>query len=250
MSGGQKATILLLLCAVGLVFWALFRMLQATTSTPEGTPSPVVLHTPTSTATATSPILPSQTSTRIVPPTHEPTLSATPTPSPTHSPSSTPVPPTATSTPSPTATSTQLPTPTPVPQPTVPAEVAQYLNRFVPVVVSVNNSGATSSSGPIDQSTADRLREAYRQLHSMPVPESAEDMHLDFIVYVSVLEEKCLCHIFAEAHAANAQGQHFRQCETYATNKATEILNRRFVPSRNAFLKTFSLTARDVGLPS
>ena len=117
------------------------------------------------------------------------------------------------------------------------------------VVVGVHNSGLPGSTVGVDQGTVDRLREAYRRLHRMAVPEGAEEMHLDFIVYVSVLEQECLCHIFAEAHSGDAQGQHFRQCETRATDMAAEIVSKRFVPSRDAFLKRYSLTAQDAGFP-
>ncbi|MGB3905563.1 MAG: hypothetical protein WBB22_11610, partial [Anaerolineae bacterium] len=60
MSGRQKTTVLILLCAVLIVFGALFRLLQTSANPPPlGTPSPFVLHTPTSTATATSTASPS-----------------------------------------------------------------------------------------------------------------------------------------------------------------------------------------------
>ena len=106
-----------------------------------------------------------------------------------------------------------------------------------------------SDPASIDQNAADRLRGIYRQLHEMPVPDDADEMHLAFIVYVSVLEEKCLCHVFAEAHAADAQAQYFRDCENRATTAATEIRNQRFIPSRDAFLQSYSLTPSDVGFP-
>jgi hypothetical protein len=101
----------------------------------------------------------------------------------------------------------------------------------------------------MSQSTADRLRQIYRQLHEMPVPDFAQEMHLSFITYVSVLEEKCLCHVFAEAQSNDAQAQHFRECEDRATNMAMQILTSRFVPSRDAFLQAYSLTASEVGFP-
>ncbi|HUV74556.1 MAG TPA: hypothetical protein VMW79_09620, partial [Anaerolineae bacterium] len=53
MRGCQKATLLVLLCAVVAVFWVLFQLLEGAITLPEGTPSPLILHTPTSTATAT-----------------------------------------------------------------------------------------------------------------------------------------------------------------------------------------------------
>jgi hypothetical protein len=131
----------------------------------------------------------------------------------------------------------------------VPAAVAGYLDKFVLLVVAVEEEGILSDPASIDQNAADRLRGIYRQLHEMPVPDDADEMHLAFIVYVSVLEEKCLCHVFAEAHSADAQAQYFRECENRATTMATQILDSRFVPSRDAFLQAYSLTARDVGFP-
>jgi hypothetical protein len=89
--------------------------------------------------------------------------------------------------------------------------VAVYLDRFVPLAVSVEGEGILSNPAGIDQGAADRLRAVYRQLHEMTVPPDAEEMHLAFIVYTSVLEEKVLCHTFAQAHAADAQAQYFRE---------------------------------------
>lgn len=101
----------------------------------------------------------------------------------------------------------------------------------------------------IDQATVDELRGVYRQLHEVEVPEDAEEMHLAFIIYVSVLEEKCLCHIFTEMHAADAQGQYYRECETRATNLAIDILSNRFIPSREIFLQRYGLNAVELGFP-
>ena len=249
MRGCQKLTLLALLGAVVIVFWTLFQLLQGAMGLPASTPAPLVLHTPTSTATATSTALPGETRMPGESPTPEPTATGTPTLIPSDTPTETPIPPTRTSTPAPTATATEPPSPTPVQQPTVPAEVADYLDRFVPLVVGVEEEGVLSNSAGVDQDAADRLREIYRQLHEMPVPDDAEEMHLAFIVYISVLEEKCLCHVFAEAHSADAQAAHFRECENRATTVATQILDGRFVPSRDAFLQAYSLTARDVGFP-
>ena len=249
MRGCQKLTLLVLLGAVVIVFWTLFQLLQGAMDLPASTPSPLVLHTPTSTATATSTALPGETRMPVESPTPEPTATGTPTLIPSDTPTRTLIPPTPTSTPSPTATATQPASPTPVPQPTVPAEVADYLDRFVPLVVGVEEESILSDPASMDQNAADRLREIYHQLHEMPVPTDAEEMHLAFIMYVSVLEEKCLCHVFAEAHSADAQAAHFRECENRATTMATQILDSRFVPSRDAFLQAYSLTARDVGLP-
>jgi len=193
--------------------------------------------------------LPRETNVPASSPTSEPTSTATPTVVPSASPTSTPVPPTPTSTLAPTATHTEQPNPTPLPHPTLPAEVVGYLDRFVPLVVSVEGEGILSNPAGIDQSAADRLREVYRQLHEMTVPPDAEEMHLAFIVYTSVLEEKCLCHIFAQAHATDAQAQYFRDCENRATRAATDVLNSRFLPSRDAFLRSYSLTANEAGFP-
>jgi hypothetical protein len=250
MRGCQRLTLLALLCAVVLVFWVLFQLLQGAVNVPASAPSaPVVLHTPTSTATATPHPVPQATNVPTSSPTSEPTLTATPTSVPSTSPTSTPVPPAPTSTSIPTATHTQRPSATPSPQATLPVEVAAYLDRFVPLVVSVEGEGILSNPGGIDQSVADRLRAVYRQLHEMTVPPDAEEMHLAFVVYTSVLEEKCLCHIFAGAHASDAQGQHYRECESGATNTASEVLSSRFVPARDAFLQECSLTARQAGFP-
>jgi hypothetical protein len=127
--------------------------------------------------------------------------------------------------------------------------VADYLDQFVPLVASVDGERILGLAIRIDMELVNQLREIYRRLHEMKVPAGAEEMQLDFIVYVSMLEEKCLCHIFADAHSADAQGQHFRECENRATQMAMDILSDRFVPSRDAFLRRYSLTAPDVGFP-
>lgn len=253
MSAWQKITVLILLCAVVVVFWALFQLVQSTAEGPDGSPTKMVLHTPTSTATGTG--------TEVVPPTGAPESSSTPFPAETKAPTwtptskptetltSTPVPPTNTPRPSPTATPNPTPTHTPVPKPTVPAEVSAYLKSFSNLVTSVDGMGLLESSGSADQSTADQLRGIYSGLHEMAVPEGAEEMHLAFITVVSVLEEKCLCHVFADAHASDAQGQHYRNCETNATATAGDVWSSRFVPARDAFLKEYSLTARQAGFP-
>ena len=249
MSGCQKTTLLVLLGAVLVVFWALLQVLQVAIEPPASTPSPWVLHTPTSTATATPTPLAAETSAPIPSPTPEMILTATPTLNPPRTPSSTPVPPTSTPTASPTSTGTNVPSPTPAPQPTVPAEVADYLDQFVPLVSSVDGESILSPATRIDMGLVDQLRDIYRRLHEMRVPTVAEEMQLDFIVYVSLLEEKCLCHIFADAHSNDAQGQHFRECERRATEMATDIHRDSFVPARDGFLRSYSLTAPDVGFP-
>jgi hypothetical protein len=250
MRGCQRLTLLVLLCAVILVFWALFQLLQGAVNEPASTPSALlVLHTPTSTATAAPNPLPGETNVPASSPTPEPTSTATPAVVPSATPTGTSVPPAPTSTLAPTATHTQRPSPTPLPQPTLPAEVVAYLDRFVPLVVSVEGEGILSNPAGINQSAADRLRAVYRQLHEMTVPPDAEEMHLAFIVYTSVLEQKCLCHVFADAHASDAQGQHYRECESGATNMASEVRSSRFVPARDAFLQQYSLTARQAGFP-
>ncbi len=249
MRGCQKATLLVLLCAVVGVFWVLFQLLEGVTTLPEGTATPLVLHTPTSTATSTPTATAVETGNPAPSPTMERTVPAAPTAIPSDTPTSTRIPPTSTSIPSPTATKTQVPSPTPAPQPTVPATVAEYLDEFVPLVVSVEAEEVLSKPGGIDQGTADQLRDVYRGLHQMEVPPDAEEMHLAFIVYVSVLEEKCLCHVFAAAHSGDAQAPYFRDCEDRATSAATEILNSRFLPSCDAFLKAYSLDAQGMGFP-
>jgi len=124
-----------------------------------------------------------------------------------------------------------------------------YLEEFVELAVRVHEMQLMGGAGPIDEAAVDQLREVYRQLHEMEVPLDAEDMHLAFIIYVSVLEEKCLCHIFAEAHAGNAQGEYYRECENRATNAAMDIMSSRLIPSREAFLQQCGLTAPEVGFP-
>jgi hypothetical protein len=249
MRGCQKATLLVLLCAVVAVFWVLFQLLEGAITRPEGTPSPLILHTPTSTATATPTTAAVETGMPAPSPTPKTTLEPTPTVVPSDTPTSTPVPPTPTPVPSPTATETQIPSPTSAPQPTVPAEVAEYLDGLLPLVVSVEEEHILSSPGGIDENTGDQLREVYRRLHQMGVPPEAEEMHLAFIVYVSVLEEKCLCHVFAAAHSGDAQAQYFRDCENRATSTATDILKARFLPARDDFLREYSLDAQSAGFP-
>lgn len=250
MSAWQKTTVLLLLCAVVVVFWALFQLVQSAIEGPEGSPTQMVLHTPTSTATGTGTDVPSPTGAPGSSSTPSPVDTATPTSKPTDAPTGTPVPPTNTPRPSPTATPNPTATHTAVPQPTVPAEVSAYLKDFASLVTSVDEMGLLEGSASADQSTADQLRSIYSGLHEMAVPEDAEEMHLAFITVVSVLEEKCLCHVFADAHASDAQGQHYQECETNATNTAGGLWSGRFVPARDVFLKQYSLTARQAGFPS
>jgi hypothetical protein len=254
MSAWQKITVLILLCAVVVVFWALFQLVQSATEGPEGSPTQMVLHTPTFTATGTLTEVPSPTgapgSSSTPSPTETATPAWTPTSKPTDAPTSTPVPPTNTPRPSPTATPNPTATHTAVPQPTVPAEVSTYLKDFASLVTSVDEMGLLESSASADQSTADQLRSIYSGLHEMAVPEGAEEMHLAFITIVSVLEEKCLCHVFADAHASDAQGKHYQECETSATSTAGDLWSGRFVPARDVFLKQYSLTARQAGFPS
>jgi hypothetical protein len=253
MSGCQKVTVAVLLGAVAAVFWILFQLVQSATGVAQGTPTLPVLHTPTSTATGTSTALatgtgmPGHSSTPL--PEATATWISTPALEPTEAPTNTPVPPTQTPRPSPTATASPTATSTTVPQPVVPAEVSAYLEEFTSLVVVVDETGLLESSASADQGTADRLRALYGQLHEMAVPEGAEEMHLAFVTIVSVLEEKCLCHVFADAHASDAQGQHYRECVTAATNTANDILSSRFVPARDAFLRKYSLTARQAGFP-
>jgi hypothetical protein len=124
-----------------------------------------------------------------------------------------------------------------------------YLEEFVALVAGVHDMHLLAAATQVDESTVDQLRGVYRLLHEMTVPEDAEEMHLAFTIYVSVLEEKCLCHIFAEVYSADAQGEHFRQCENRATNTAMDMLSHRFIPSREAFLQAYSLNALEVGFP-
>jgi hypothetical protein len=249
MRGCQKATLLVLLCAVVAVFWVLFQLWEGVTTLPEGTATPLVLYTPTSTATATPIATAVGTGNPAASPTIEKTVPAAPTAIPSDTLTPTRVPATSTPIPSPTATKTQVPSPTSVPQPTVPAAVTEYLDGFVPLVASVEAEEVLSKPGGIDQGTADQLREVYQRLHETVVPPDAEEMHLAFIVYVSVLEEKCLCHLFAAAHSGDAQAAYFRDCEERATSVATEVLNSRFLPSRDAFLQAYSLDAEGTGFP-
>lgn len=250
MRGCQKLTVLVLLGAVFVVFYTLLQMLEGVTDLPASTPSPLVLHTPTSTATATPAVMPAEPGQPTESPEPQPTQTSTPTVVPSDTPTETTIPPTPTSTPAPTATATQPPSPTPMPQSTAPAEVADYLDAFVPLVSDVREMSILGDPpGPVSEGTADRLRDIYSQLHEMPVPDDAQEMHLAFITYVSVLEEKCLCHVFAEAQSDDAQAQHFRECEDRSTTMAAQILNSRFIPSRDAFLQAYSLTAGDAGFP-
>jgi hypothetical protein len=254
MSGWQKITVLILVGAVVVVFWALFQLVQSTAGGPEASPTQRVLHTPTSTATGTRTDAVSPTGTAGISSTPSPaeteTPAWTPTSKPTETPTSTPVPPTNTPRPSATATPNSTATHTPAPKPTVPAEVSAYLKGFASLVTSVDEMGLLEGSASADQGTAERLRSFYSGLHEMSVPDGAEEMHLAFITVVSVLEEKCLCHVFADAHASDAQGQHYRDCESTATATAADVWSSRFVPSRDVFLKRYSLTARQAGFPS
>jgi hypothetical protein len=127
--------------------------------------------------------------------------------------------------------------------------VSAYLDDFTDLVVVVDETGLLESSASADQGTAEQLRGLYGQLHEMAVPAGAEEMHLAFVTMVSVLEEKFLCHVFADAHASDAQAQHYRECVSTATSTANDILSNRFVPARDAFLKRYSLTARQAGFP-
>jgi cytoskeletal protein RodZ len=251
MSGCQKAALLVLVGAVVLVFWVLFQLVQSATGVGEATPTSLVLHTPTSTATGTSTVAgtPASSATPVLSSTPLPeetaTSTSTPTLEPTEAPTSTPIPPTNTPQPSPTYTAT----PTTAPRPTVPAEVSAYLKDFTSMVGTVYDMGLLESSSSANQDTAEQLRAMYRQLHEMGVPEGAEEMHLAFVTAVSVLEEKCLCQVFAEAHGSDAQGQHYRDCVTASTTTATEVLSGRFVSARDAFLQQYSLTAKQAGFP-
>ncbi len=249
MRGCQRATLLVLLCAVVAVFWVLFQLLEGVSTPAEGTPTSLILHTPTSTATATSTAAAVETGNPAPSPTSEATVTAVPTVIPSDTPTPTEVLPTSTPMPSPAATKTQAPSPTLTPQPTVPAAVAEYLDGFVPLVATVEAEEVLSKPGVIDQGTVDQLREVYRRLHQMGVPPEAEEMHLAFIVYVSVLEEKCLCHVFATAHSSDAQAPYFRACEDRATSAATDVLNNRFLPACDAFLRVYSLDAEGTGFP-
>jgi cytoskeletal protein RodZ len=251
MSGCQKAALLVLVGAVVVVFWVLFQLVQSATSVAEGTPTPLVLHTPTSTATGTSTVAgtPASSATPVLSstpsPEETPTPTSTPTLEPTEVPTNTPLPPTSTPQPSPTHTAS----PTSVPRPTVPAEVSAYLKDFASMVDTVYEMGLLESSASANQDTAEQLRGMYRQLYEMAVPGGADEMHLAFVTVVSVLEEKCLCQVFAEAHGSDAQGQHYRDCVTNATTTASEVLTGRFVPARDAFLQRYSLTAKQAGFP-
>lgn len=131
----------------------------------------------------------------------------------------------------------------------MPAEVAQYLQDFTGLVTAVDEMGLLENSGQADQGTADQLRGIYRRLHEMSVPQGAEEMHLAFITYVSVLEERCLCKVFADAHSADAQGEYYRQCEGRAASVAAELLSTRFLPARDAFLQRYSLSPVQAGFP-
>jgi hypothetical protein len=243
MTGCQKTTVLVLLCAVVVVFGALFLLLRGSLSPSEpSAPTPFVLHTPTSTATALSTAGPIVVATLTSTPTAH--IPPTATPTPTRAPSSTP--------PSqPTATSTQTPLPayTPTAGPSVSPEVASYLDEFVELANRVDSLQVMAGSTQIDDNTVDELRGIYRRLHEVEVPEGAEDMHLSFIIYVSVLEEKCRCNIFAQIHAADTQGQHYRDCESRANAMAADVVSSRLLPSLDRFLGRYSLTASELGLP-
>ncbi len=125
----------------------------------------------------------------------------------------------------------------------------EYLEELVTLVVQVHDMRLSGAATRIDESTADQLRGIYDRLHEMTVPDGAEEMHLSFTIYVSVLEEKCLCHIFAEVHSGDAQGQHYRECENRATNTAMNLLSNRFIPSREEFLEAQGLSALEMGFP-
>jgi hypothetical protein len=255
MSGCQKAALLALVGAVVVVFWVLFQLVQTATGVPEGTSTPPVLHTPTSTATGASTVAgtPASSATPMIASTPLPEETATPTNTPTleptTAPTSTPVPPTNTPQPSPTHTASPTATATTVSEPKVPAEVSAYLKDFTSMVDTVYEMGLLESSASANQDTAEQLRGMYRQLHDIAVPEGAEEMHLAFVTAVSVLEEKCLCQVFAEAHGSDAQGQHYRDCVARATTTANEVLAGRFVPARDAFLQQYALTAKEAGFP-
>lgn len=247
MTGCQKTTLLILLGALVLVFITLFLLLQGKLPAwPRAIPSPLVLHTPTSTATATPTITVSATPTPIASETISPVGTSTPISTATNTPVGTPSP---TETPEPTATAAEPPLPTPTLRATVPSEVMDYLEEFVQLAGEVHDMKLLAGTTQIHQSTADALRGVYRRLHEMEIPAGAEEMHLSFIIYVSVLEEKCLCHLFAEIHSADGQGQHYSECETLATNVAMDIMSNRFIPGRESFLKRYGLNALDLGFP-
>jgi len=251
VSGCQKTTLLALVCVVAIVFVALFLFLQGYKSLPPfATPTPLVLHTPTARATRMPSASPSVGSAPIVSATSTPFDTVTPTSSPTDTPvmSSTPTE-TVPADPSPLPTDTPPSTSTSTPAVEVPAEVMDYLEEFVQLVVRVDQMHLLGGGGPTDEGTVDQLREVYRLLHEMEVPSDAEEMNLAFIIYVSVLEEKCLCHIFAEAHAGDAQGEYYRECENRATSAAMDIMSSRFIPSREVFLQQYGLAALELGFP-
>jgi len=127
--------------------------------------------------------------------------------------------------------------------------VRDYLEEFVEVVAGVYDMQLLGGTVAINEGTVNELQGVYRQLHEMHVPEDGEEMHLAFIIYVSVLEEKCLCHIFAQIHSADAQGQHYRECENRATNAAMDLLSSRFIPSREVLLQRYGLNAVELGFP-
>ncbi|NIN66511.1 MAG: hypothetical protein GTO63_17845 [Anaerolineae bacterium] len=124
-----------------------------------------------------------------------------------------------------------------------------YLKEFVALVARVHDMRLLGGATQVDESTADQLRGIYDRLHEMAVADGAEEMHLAFTIYVSVLEEKCLCHIFAEVHSANAQGEHYRECENRAANTAMDLLSNQFLPRREEFLQAHDLTASELGFP-
>lgn len=247
MTGCQKATLLVLMCTIVVVFALLVLLVQGRISLPaRGTPTAHNLDTPSSTPRG----IPSEMTT--------PTLSATSTPTQTAEPSSTathtPLPcPTPTETvparPSPTETIVLQPTPSSTAPSDVPADVISYLGQFVPLVLRVHDMNLLAGRAAIDESTVDQLRELYGLLHAIDVPEGAEEMHLAFIIYVSVLEEKSLCHIFAEAHSGDSQGEHYRQCENDAASAAIDVMSNRFIPSRDGFVEQYGLTAAELGFP-
>jgi hypothetical protein len=115
----------------------------------------------------------------------------------------------------------------------------EYLEELAALVSRVHGMQLLGGATQVDESTADQLRGIYDRLHEMAVVDGAEEMHLAFTIYVSVLEEKCLCHIFAEVHSADAQGSQCsrRSASVTSSQKCTPpmprestIANVRIVP--------------------
>lgn len=123
------------------------------------------------------------------------------------------------------------------------------MEEFVELVTRVHGMQLLGGVTEIGEGTVNEVRAVYSRLHELDVPAGAEDMHLSYIIYVSLLEEKCLCHIFAQIHSADAQGQHYRECEDRATTAAMDMMSNRFLPSRDTFLQRYDLSASDVGFP-